>query len=79
MTKIGLHIQTMLTKRIYFQTDSVFLLRQVTEKGEKVHPSRLLKFLLASLHCTHLVMPETQTDPSQNRKSAIFVNPLSTL
>jgi hypothetical protein len=58
MTKNGLDIQTISTKRTDFQTDSVLLLVQVTEKKEKANPSHFLKFLLA--------------DPSQNQKSAIF-------
>lgn len=46
MTKNGLNIQTISTKRTDFQTDRVMLLRQVTEKEEKAHPSHFLKFLL---------------------------------
>jgi hypothetical protein len=53
-------------------------LGQVTEGKEKADPSRFLKFLLANPHCTHLVLPHPQDDPSQNQKSAIFANPLST-
>jgi hypothetical protein len=74
MTKNGLDIQTISTKRTDFQTDLVLLLRQVTEKKEKAHSSHFLKFLLAYPHCTHLVLPDTQADPSQNQKSAIFAN-----
>lgn len=48
MTKNGLNIQTISTKRTDFQTDRVLLLRQVTEKKEKAHPSLFLKFLFAS-------------------------------
>lgn len=78
MTKNGLDIQTISTKRTDFQTDRVLLLGQVTEGKEKADPSRFLKFLLANPHCTHLVLPHPQDDPSQNQKSAIFANPLST-
>jgi hypothetical protein len=78
MTKNGLDIQTISPKRTAFQTDRVMLLGQVTEKEEKVHPSHFLKFLLASPHCTHLVLPYTQADPSQNQKSTIFANALRT-
>jgi hypothetical protein len=46
MTKNGLDIQTISTKRTDFQTDHVLLLGQVTEK--KAHPSHFLKFLFAS-------------------------------
>jgi hypothetical protein len=48
MTKNGLDIQTISTKRTDFQTDRVLLLGQVTEKQEKATPSHFLKFLLAS-------------------------------
>jgi len=48
MTKNGLDIQNISTKRTDFQTDRVLLLGQVTEKEEKAHPSHFLKFLLAS-------------------------------
>ena len=78
MTKNGLNIQTISTKRTDFQTDRVLLFGEVTEKKEKAHPSHFLKFLFANPHCTHLVLPDTQADTSQNQKSAIFANPLST-
>ena len=74
MTKNELDIQTISTKRSDFQANRVLLLGQVTEKKEKAHPSHFLKFLFAYPHCTHLVLPETQADPSQNQKSAIFAN-----
>jgi hypothetical protein len=48
MTKNGLDIQTISTKRTDFQADRVLLLGQVTEKKEKANPSHFLKFLLAS-------------------------------
>jgi hypothetical protein len=48
MTKNGLDIQTISTKRTDFQTDRVLLLGQLTEKEEKADPSHFLKFLLAS-------------------------------
>ena len=75
MNKNGLDIQTILTKRTDLQTDRVLLLRQVAEKKEKAHASHFLK-LLAYPHCTHLVLPDTQADPWQNQKSAIFANAL---
>jgi hypothetical protein len=74
MTKNGHDIQTISTKRTDFQTDRVLLLVQVTEKKEKANPSHFLKFLLADPHCTHLVLPDTQAEPSKNQKSAIFAN-----
>lgn len=48
MTKNGLDIQTISTKRTAFQTDRVLLLGQVTQKNEKAHPSNFLKFLFAN-------------------------------
>jgi hypothetical protein len=74
MIENGLDIQTISTKRTDFQTDRVLLFGQVTEKEEKAYPSHFLKFLFADPHCTHLVLPDTQADPSQNQKSAIFAN-----
>jgi hypothetical protein len=78
MTKNGLDIQTISIKRTDFKTDRVLLFGQVTEKKENANPSHFLKFLLTSPHCTHLVLPDTQADPSQYQKSVIFSNPLST-
>jgi len=74
MTENGLNIQTISTKRKDLQTDRALLFGQVTEKEEKAHPSHFLKFLFADPHCTHLVLPDAQADPSQNQKSAIFAN-----
>ena len=48
MTKNGLDIQTISTKRTDKQADRVLLLGQVTENKEKAHPSHFLKFLFAS-------------------------------
>ncbi|MBK7880148.1 MAG: hypothetical protein IPJ83_06255 [Saprospiraceae bacterium] len=48
MTKNGLDIQTISTKRTDFQTDRVLLLGQVTEKQVKADPSHFLKFLFTS-------------------------------
>ena len=74
MTKNGLDIQTISTKRTDKQADRVLLLGQVTEKKEKANPSHFLKFLFATPHCTHFVLPATKALPSQNQKSAIFAN-----
>ena len=76
MTKNGLDIQTISTKRTDKQADRVLLLGQVTERKEKADPSHFLKFLLARQHCTHLFLPDPQADPRQNQKSAIFSNAL---
>lgn len=78
MSENGLDIQNISTKRTDKQADRVLLLGQVTERKEKAHPSHFLRFLLANPHCTHLILPHPQAYPSQNQKSAIFANPLST-
>lgn len=44
MTKNGLDIQTISTKRTDSQADRVGILGQVTEKKEKAHPSHFFKF-----------------------------------
>lgn len=72
MTKNRHDIQTISTKRTDLQTDRVLPLGQVIEKNEKADPSHFLKFLFADPHCTHLILPETQANASQNQKSAIF-------
>lgn len=75
MTKNGLDIQTISTKRTDKQTDRVLLFRQLILEKEKAYASHFLKFLLANPHCTHLVLPSTQANALQNQKSAIFSNP----
>jgi hypothetical protein len=75
MNNNGLDIQTISTKRTDFQADHILLLGQMTEKKEKADPSHFLKFLFAYPHCTHLVLPDTKANTSQNQKSAIFSNP----
>jgi len=77
MTENERDIQTISIKWTNKQAGRVLLLRQVTEKEKKAHPSHFLKFLFANPHCTHLVLPLSQADPLQNQKSAIFANPLS--
>lgn len=47
MTKNGLDIQTISTKRADLQVDRVLLMGQVTEKKEKANPSHFLNFFLA--------------------------------
>lgn len=75
MTENRHEIKTISTKRTDLPADRVLLLGQVTEKKEKADPSHFLKFLLANPHCTHLVLPDTQANASQNQKSAIFFQP----
>jgi hypothetical protein len=75
MNNNGFDILTISTKRTDFQADHILLLGQVTEKEEKTDPSHFLKFLFAYPHCTHLVLPDTKANASQNQKSAIFSNP----
>jgi RPA family protein len=75
MTKNGLDIQTISTKRTDFQTDRVLLLGQVTEKQEKATPSDFLKFLLASRTSgTFGFAPTHKADASQNQKSHFLAN-----
>jgi hypothetical protein len=75
MTKNGLDIQTISTKRTDFQTDRVLLLGQVTEKQEKATPSHFLKFLLASrTNGTFGFAPIHQALASQNQKSRFFTH-----
>ena len=74
MTKNGLDIQTISTKRTDFQTDRVLPLGHVLENKEKARPSHFYKFLIAGPHCTHLVLPDKQVVPWKNQKSAIFAN-----
>ena len=70
MTKNGLDIQTISTKRTDFQTDRVLLFGQVTDKKEKAHPSHFLKFLLANrTNGTFGFAPTHQANASQNQKS----------
>jgi hypothetical protein len=79
MTKNGLDIQTISTKRTDFQSDRVFLLRQVTEKKEKAHPSHFLKFLLASRTSGTFGFAQThKANASQNQKSHFLANALTT-
>ncbi len=57
MTKNGLDIQIISTKRTDKQADRVLLFGQLTEKKEKANPSHFLKFLLASPQVAHLALP----------------------
>jgi len=73
MTKNGLDIQTISTKRTNFQADRVLLLEQVTEKQEKADPSHFLKFLFTSrTNGTFGFAPTHKADPSQNQKSRFY-------
>ena len=72
MTENGLNIRTIPTKRTEFQADYVLLLGTV--ENRKGHYPHFLKFLFTDSHCTHLILPEIQTDSSQNQKSTIFAN-----
>lgn len=75
MNNNGFDILTISTKRTDFQADRVLLLGQVTEKKEKAYPSHFLKFLFSYPHCTHLVLPDTKANATQNQMCAIFSNP----
>ncbi len=73
MTKNGLDIQTISTKRIDFQVDRVLLFGKVTEKNEKAHPSHFLKFLLASRTSGTFGFATThKADPSAKPKEPLF-------
>lgn len=72
MTKNGLDIQTISTKRTEFQTDHVLLLGQVTEKEEEAHLSHFFKFLLASRTNGTLAFAHTaQANPSDKSQRAV--------
>ncbi len=77
MTKNGIDIQTILTKRTDKQADHVFLLEKVTEKEEKANPSHFLKFLLANHTLAHLVLLQHthEANASQNQKSQFPAHP----
>jgi hypothetical protein len=76
MTKNGLDIQTISTKRTDKQADRVLLLGQVTEKKEKANPSHFLKFLLSRSTLAHLVLPQpTKPTLQQNQKSQLPAHP----
>lgn len=74
MTKNGLDIQTILTKRTDFQTDRVLLLGQVTEKKEKADPSHFLKFLLASRTNGTFGFAQNTSHPFAKPKEPFFAN-----
>ena len=66
MTKIGLDIQTISTKRTVFQTDLDLLLVQVITDFNSTHSIRIHP---PAAQTAHLVLPDTEADPSQNQKS----------
>ena len=73
MTKNGLDIQTISTKRTDKYADRVLLLEQVTEKKEKANPSHFLKFLLANRTSgTFGFAPTHKADPSAKPKEPLF-------
>jgi len=66
------------TKQSDFLAGRVLLLRQVTEKKEKTHPTHFLMISLASPQTAHLVLPAVQAVTSQNQKGVFFSNRPST-
>ena len=74
MTKNGLDIQTISTKRTDKQTDRVLLLGQVTEKKDKAHPSHFLKFLLASRTNGTFGFAQHTSRPFAKPKEPFFAN-----
>jgi hypothetical protein len=73
MTKNGLDIQTISTKRTDKQADRVLLFGQVTIKKEKADPSIFLNFFYQP-HKRHICFcPEHKPTPSQNQKSRFII------
>lgn len=72
MTKNGLNIQTISTKRTDFQTDRVLLFGQVTVKQEKATPSHFLKFLFASRTNGTFGFARHTSQPSAKPKEPFF-------
>lgn len=72
MTKNGLDIQTISTKRTDKQADRVLLFGKLTEKKEKADPSHFLKFLLASPQVAHLALPHRTKPTLRKTKRATF-------
>ena len=72
MTKNGLDIQTISTKRTDFQADRVLILGQVTEKKEKAQPSNFLNFFLPAAQTAHLILPDTQKPTLRKSKRVQF-------
>ena len=73
MTKNGLDIQTISTKRTDFQTGRVLLFGQMTDIIEKVNSSHFLKFLFASrTNGTSSFASKQEANASQNQKSRFF-------
>lgn len=77
MTKNGLDIQTISTKRTDKQADRVLLLGQVTEKKEKANPSHFLKFLLVSRTNGTLGFARHTSRPFAKPKEPFFANALT--
>jgi hypothetical protein len=69
MTKNGLDIQTISTKRTDFRTDRFLLLGQVISDFNSIH---LIIIHSSAAQTLHLVLPATQADPSQNQKSRFW-------
>jgi len=75
MTKNGLDIQTISTKRTDFQTDRVLLLGQLTGKKGKAKPSHFFIFLLTSRASgTFGFAPTHKTNASAKPKEPLFAN-----
>jgi hypothetical protein len=75
MTKNGLDIPTISTKRTDFQTGRVLLFEQLTYTSEKVNPSHFLKFLFASRTNGTFGFASTQeANALQNQKSSFIAH-----
>jgi len=75
MTENGFDIQTITTKRTDKQADYILLLRQVTEKKEKAHPSHFSRILLASRKNSTLLFTRNTALLFENPKSRFFSQP----
>jgi len=79
MTKNGLYIQTISTKRTDFQTDRVLLYRLLIEKEGKANPSHFLKFLFANRTNGTFGFARHASQRFAKPKEPFFANPQITI
>ncbi len=73
MTKNGLNIQTISTKRTGLQTDRVLLFGQLREKKEKAYPSVFFKISFSQPHKRHIwFCPDTPSQRFAKPKEPFF-------
>ena len=75
MTKNGLDIQTISTKRTDLQTDYVLLLLQVTEKQEKTKSFAFFKISFSQPHKRHIWFFPTHMPTLRKTKGAVLLQP----